>query len=219
MKRVLIVEDLPVFQQTISESLQEMSTPWVMNIFGSGREALSFLREMKTPLDLALIDLGLPDISGVELIRELHSQYPEVPILVLSIFSTDDKVMDAFRAGAMGYVLKDDDCFAISQAVEQVMTGDFPISPMVARYLVEVATAAAPEPKMVKKPPNSPRLSRQERVLLEHIAAGRSYSEAADHMKLSLSTVQSYSRNLFRKLDAHSQTQAIARAKDFQLLS
>lgn len=216
MKRVLIVEDLVVFQRTLGEAINSLSQAWMMNIFASGKEALAFLREQSEPPDLALIDLGLPDISGVEVIRELHRDHPQVPILVLSMFSTDEKVMDAIHAGAMGYVLKDDETFAITDAIGQVMTGHFPISPMVARYLVKVASEVGP--KHATPLPNSPRLSRQERVLLEHIAAGRTYSEAANLMELTLSTVQSYSRNLFRKLDAHSQTQAIAKAKGYQLL-
>lgn len=214
LRQALIVEDDPLFQRVIGEAFSALDEPWLMHAFRTGGEALTFCQAQGQGLDLALVDLGLPDISGEEVIRSLHARKPTAPIMVISVFSDEDKVLAAIRAGAVGYILIGNECFEITQAIRQVLDGQFPISPMVARYLFKLAAPVGAPPSG-----EQPRLSPRERVLLEHIAAGLTYAEAAQRMGLTLATVQSYSRNLFRKLDCHSQTQALARARASGLVS
>lgn len=215
MKRVLIVEDTPEFQEALADLLGQMGHSWQIFSFVSGLAASDFLSQSTTPVDLALIDLGLPDMPGAELIAEIHQKWPEVSIVVISVFTNAEKVLTAIRAGAIGYLVKSDS-EAIKQGIEQVLAGEFPISPMVARHLIDlVAESAVSSPNESITSPLSP----QEHRLLEHIANGLSYAEAAEAMALTLSTIQTYSRNLFRKLDVHSKTQAIVKARGAGLIN
>jgi len=215
VKRVLIVEDTVAFQEALSGLLNEMQEPWQIFSFLNGENAMEFVQHAKTEVDLALVDLGLPDMAGADLIAEIHSKWPEVPIVVISVFTNAGKVLPAIRAGAIGYLLKSD-LGSIKRGVEQALAGEFPISPLVARHLINIITQSAK--KKNKSKDQLTTLSPQEHRLLEHIASGLSYAEVAKSMKLSLSTVQTYSRNLFRKLDVHSKTQAIVRARDNGLI-
>lgn len=226
MKTILVVEDTPIFQAVIEAALEDLSIETQAQMFTTGNAAINFCEMRSAAPDLALVDLGLPDMSGIEVIERLRLMHPEMPILVISVFSSERKVIDAVRAGAMGYVLKGDDSMALSQAIAQVFDGHFPISPPVARYLFELASTAPL--KTVSGDERSdysgalaavPKLSKQERILLDHIAAGLSYREAADSMGLKLSTVLSYSRNLFRKLEVHSKTQALVKARQGGLIA
>jgi DNA-binding NarL/FixJ family response regulator len=224
MKTILVVEDTPIFQAVIESALGDLAIETEPQVFSTGRAAISFCEMRSVPPDLALVDLGLPDMSGIQVIERLRAIHPEMPILVISVFSSERKVIDAVRAGAMGYVLKGDDSMALSQAITQVFDGHFPISPPVARYLFVLAstaplraTEADDQDEMLAG--RVPKLSKQERILLDHIAAGLSYRDASESMGLKLSTVLSYSRNLFRKLQVHSKTQALVRARHDGLIS
>lgn len=215
MKRVLIVEDTPEFQDALADLLSQMKQPWQVFGFVNGQSTLEFVDQGARPVDLALVDLGLPDMSGVDLIEKIHEIWPEVPIVVISVFTNSEKVLNAIRAGAIGYLVKSDPD-AIAKGIEQVLAGEFPISPLVARHLIDIVSQSPnPDKESAVDSPLSP----QEQRLLQHIANGLSYAEAAEAMNLTLSTIQTYSRNLFRKLDVHSKTQALVKARDAGILA
>jgi len=216
MKRVLIVEDAIEFQGLLGKILAELEHRWMIHSFATGTDAVRAVLKFPVPPDLALVDLGLPDMSGVEVIEQFRALAPGMPILVISVYSSERKVLEAVKAEAMGYLLKNDET-AIADGIEQVLLGNFPISPVVARYLFTLATGDASLGRAGTH--GAPKLSQQETRLLGHIAEGLSYAEIAGEMGLALSTVQSYSRNLFRKLDVHSQTQALAKARQTGLLA
>ncbi len=224
MKNVLVIEDTPLFQAVIQSALDDLPFKTRAIRFATGSAAISYCLKAAVGPDLALVDLGLPDMSGVQVIERLREIYPDMPVLVISVFSSERKVVDAIRAGAMGYVLKGDDDIQLSRAIVQVLCGQFPISPVVARYLFELASGSAagrpPGPEgQADEMDGLPRLSPQEMALLEHIASGMCYRDAAESMGLKLSTVLSYSRNLFRKLEVHSKTQALLRARQRGLIA
>ncbi|WP_295449029.1 response regulator transcription factor [uncultured Thiodictyon sp.] len=213
VRQVLVVEDDPSFQRSIAEAVIQLGNQWLVHGFKTGAEALACCNDPAACLDLALVDLGLPDLDGIEVIRAIHDRFPAVPILVISVVSTETRVLAAIRAGALGYILKGDSSISMTRAIEQIMQGNYPISPKLARYLFKLAGRgpAAGVPEL-------PRLTSKEAELLQHLASGKSYGQAGEAMGVALSTVQSYIRNLYRKLDVHSQTQAVSRAREHGLL-
>jgi DNA-binding NarL/FixJ family response regulator len=213
VSEILIVEDDPYFRRSIGEAIQELGIPANVHEFSSGNEALTFFSDPAAKVDVALVDLGLPDIDGIAVIQAIHQRFPDSSIMVISVVSSEGRVIDSVRAGAIGYILKGDSSISVKRAIEQILDGNYPISPKIARYLFKLAG------KTVMTGSSAlPRLTNQETVLLALIAAGKSYKEAAEQMGVTLSTIQSYIRNLYRKLDAHSQTQAISRARENGLL-
>jgi len=213
VNHAFIVEDTDEFRGLLVQQLHALPHAWEITAFASGAEAMNAVEFLAQPPDIALVDLGLPDAEGADVIRVLHAAFPELPILVISVYAREDKVLEAVRAGAKGYLLKDDE-EAIARGVQEALAGNFPISPVVARHLFAVLReddeATSPIPAIK---PSKPRLAPQELRILALIQQGLSYGQVAEDMGLALSTVQSYSRNLYRKLDVHSQTQALARAR------
>jgi DNA-binding NarL/FixJ family response regulator len=205
--RALIVEDDLEFRLYLSDVLARLAVPWRVECVTLGQEAIAFARSLEGELDLALVDLGLPDMDGLQVVSWLRRHYPETPIVILSVIATEEKVMAALRCGANGYLLKDDDVMDVAGAVEQVLQGHHPISPQLAGYLIRAIGRQGASPVV------SVELSERESQLLQQIAAGLSYAEAAHAMGVKISTMHSYSKSLFRKLDVTSKTQAALYAR------
>ena len=211
MKRVILVEDEVEYQTHLADALMTGDGTWSVNNFTNGKSAVEFLKGLTTPPDIAIVDLGLPDMSGIDVIQEFHDRRPSMPILIFTSFPSAMNVRDGISRGARGYIVKDDHGITISTAIHEALIGHTPISPKVAGYL----TGFVKQNKNIVK--DKPRLSLQEQKLLDMISAGNSYAVAAHSMGLKLSTVHSYSRNLFKKLNAKSKTQALIRAREFGL--
>lgn len=213
IRQVLLVEDNPLFQTLVLGAVNKLGRGWEVTACQRGREALELLHSKATAFDLALVDLGLPDISGVEVISAARESDPELPIMVISVISAEASVLAAIRAGARGYILKSDSESAMAEAISQVLEGNYPISPALARTLFRLA--GSPAEGTVD---NTFGLTPRELETLRSLAKGNSYDEVARLMGISLSTVQTNVRNLYRKLDAHSQLQAVNKARDHGLL-
>lgn len=207
----LIVEDDPTFEASMTLALADLGTHWRAVSFATAREALRFIDRTDTRIDLGLVDIGLPDASGIEVISKLRARFSDIPIMVVSVISAERSVLAAIRAGARGYLLKDDSTPIIAEALRQSLEGNYPISPALARYLFKSAGSS-------DRPSDLPELTPKELQLLRNLARGRSYAEAAQQMDIALSTVQTHIRNLYRKLDVHSQVQAVTKAQDCGLI-
>ena len=212
-RRILVVEDNPLFEQVIGQVIESLGIDGKTYFCQTGSQALSLCDDNKVGLDLALVDLGLPDISGIEVIQGLRRRYPNLPIMVISVISTERSVLAAVRAGARGYILKGDSKAAITQAIQELMLGNYPITPALARYLFKMAGGATGTSANTEH-----KLSPRELETLQHLSKGHKYEEVARIMGIALSTVQYNIRNLYRKLDANSQMQAVTKARDQGLI-
>jgi two-component system nitrate/nitrite response regulator NarL len=211
---VLLVEDDLVFQETFARVFAQLGGDWKIHAFQDGASALQAVAEPGRRFELALIDLGLPDMSGIELIAALRGRFADLPILVTTAFSAEETFLSAIRAGARGYLLKGDTELSLLQSIEQVMRGQYPFSPALARYLFRLAGSPSAMPAE-----SSLRLSPRELELLQLISKGHSYGRCAEVMQISVSTVQTHIRNMYRKLEVSNQRQAISKAQSSGLLS
>lgn len=165
--------------------------------------------------DYWLVDLGLPDGSGIELIRAVRALYADAHVLVISVFGDVDNIVKSIEAGANGYLLKDAVDKDLVQAITAIGEGGTPLSPLIASRLLErmmpalgsSGSAAVLEPATL--------LSAREGELLNLLSRGYKYAEAATLMQVTLSTVQTYIRRIYIKLSVESKSEAIfeARAK------
>jgi len=213
-RRILIVEDNPSYSRQIQNALQKWGVVGALHLCATGDDVFKLLETPKFGLDLALIDLGLPDISGIEVIKRLRRAFPELPIMVISAISSERSVLSAIRAGARGYILKDDSEYVIAHAISQVLMGHYPITPSLAHALFKLAGS----PTAADLGDLNFKLSPRELETLQFIAQGLSYEEVGRKMGVALTTVQSNIRSLYRKLDAHSQGQAVSKARAAGLL-
>ena len=213
ISKVLLVEDDLVFQGTFVRVFAKMAGDWEIQAFQDGASALEALSQPQAQFTLALIDIGLPDITGIEVIAKARLRFAELPILVTTTFSAEDTFLLAIRAGANGYLLKGDTETALRNSIELVLQGQYPVSPALARHLFRLAGAPNASPVA-----NNLNLSPRELELLKFIAKGCSYATCADVMNISLSTVQTHIRNTYRKLEVCNQRQAITKAQSSGLL-
>jgi DNA-binding NarL/FixJ family response regulator len=178
-------------------------------------QAARSLLEGRPPPDVALVDLGLPDGDGTELIRELATHCPGTAVLVATVFGDESHVVRALEAGARGYLLKDSSRDELSRAVHTVHAGGAPLSPQVARHLLKrFATPAAPAGgQRQTKGLMLERLTSRESEILTLIAQGHSVAEVARLLHLSPHTVTTHVKHIYDKLAVSNRVQAVNKAR------
>ena len=165
--------------------------------------------------DVLIVDLELPDGSGLDLIAHVHSRWPAMHVLVLTVLDDEHKVITAIERGADGYLLKDESAIALLDAVVEVSEGGSPISPAIARHLVRRLAQQAPSADTAA---TSVALSERERQVLQLAAKGYAYAEVATLLGIGVSTVASYTRHIYEKLQVDSRSSAVYEATRLGLI-
>ncbi len=204
MTEVVIVEDQQEIRDGLAMLIGSMEGYRCTRTFASMEQALKAMEDK--PADLALIDIGLPGMDGIEGTRRLKARHPEMQILILSIYGDDDRIFRAVCAGASGYLLKSTSPVRILEAIREAASGGAPMSPEIARRVVELFRRHHPPPGA------DHHLSPQEMHLLRLLGDGHHYKTAAAEMNLSLHTVVTYIKQIYRKLHVHSKSEAVAKA-------
>ncbi|CAN7533150.1 response regulator transcription factor [Variovorax sp. LjRoot84] len=217
---VLVVEDdrnaRAFFEASVRRSPQ---LRWLDGL-GTVREALAWLADADEIPDVLLADLGLPDGSGLDVIRAAVARFPECEPLVISVFGDEDNVLASIEAGAVGYIHKDAAPEDIAHTILEMKAGASPISPMIARRVLakyrSLRLERGPAPAAAPEAPSL--LSVREQEVLALIARGFSYAEIARLKTLSVHTVQTHIKNLYGKLAVHSKNEAVFEATRLGLL-
>ena len=172
----------------------------------SPQEARSYMaRGVFHSISLALVEVGLSDSSGLDLIARLHRREPGLPILGVSAWSMEDVILAALRAGAVGYVLQDRDDLEIALALQSVLRGGAFIDPFMARRLIEEWTAQASQAPGCS---NAQALNAREACILRLVVDGLTNREIAEHLLLSRDAVELHIKNIYQKLSVSLHTQA-----------
>lgn len=209
--RVAVVEDDVASRIALVEALNLAPDMRLLWAAGSRGEALAALLPPCTEIpDVLLVDLGLPDGSGLEVIAAARRRWPRCASMVCTIFGDEGHVLAAIEAGAMGYLLKDSMADEVVQEVRSLHAGGSPISPLVARKLLLRAQAEAPAPAEALEP--VPELSTRELEVLRLVARGHTLVEVAQAMDVSQHTTRSYVRRIYDKLQVGSRAEAVNKA-------
>jgi len=212
---VLLVEDDIAVRRRLEDILLQFGYKLETIIFATTlAEARACIAER--PIALALVDIGLPDGSGIDLIKDLHLKDPALAILVISAWCTQDVILSALRAGAVGYVLKERDDLEVAIALRSVLRGGAPIDPFVAKRIIEELPAEANEVKT--NPEHLQTLTNRESQILQLVAEGLGNRDIADKLFLSRHTVECHIKRIYRKLAVSSRTRAIHTARQHGLL-
>ncbi|MBI1351270.1 MAG: response regulator [Actinomycetales bacterium] len=204
--RVLIVEDHPIFAAGLAALLETHPDIVVVGIASDGPEALELASRL-SDIDVVLMDLNLPSMSGVEVTAQLATGTDPPVVLVITMVDDDDTVMAALRSGARGYVLKDATGDQIVSAIRAVADGGAVFGPGIAtRVLEHSSRGSAPGP--------ADGLTDRERQVLNRIKVGASNAQIARELGLSLKTVQNYVSRVLDKLQVTDRTQAALKASD-----
>jgi len=164
------------------------------------------LREIPShPPDVVLMDINLPGMKGYDCVRKLKAAHPGVQFLMLTVYEDSDSLFNSLRAGASGYLLKRTASARLLEAIKDVFEGGAPMSPQLARRVVQFFSKPTPESASLAK------LTPAEREFLDQLANGYAYKEIADRMNISIDTVRSYVRTVYEKLHVHSRTEAVVK--------
>jgi len=212
---VAIVEDDARYRAGL-EALFEAAPGYVVGAsFPSARQAVAWAEErsaLREPLlwGLVILDLETPGMGGIEAIRRLKALSPDLPVVVVTVFEDPATLLEAIRAGADGYLLKKTPGVSLLEQVGVVLAGGASLTPAIARSLLELVREGAPATSGVA--PSRLDLTTREQEVLRGLVHGLAYKEIADHLQISLDTVRTHIRRLYRKLAVQSAAAAVNRA-------
>ncbi|NLJ34243.1 MAG: response regulator transcription factor [Firmicutes bacterium] len=205
--RILLVDDHPLLRQGIRKVLEFEADMRVVGEAGNGEEALKLARRLQ-PL-VIIMDINLPDISGIEATRLIKAELPDTKILALTIHDNDEYVVQMVRAGATGYILKDVDPGGLVKAVRAAAKGESYISPSIAGKVFEALNRLSRQEESL---PRERLLTNREQEVLELIVQGCSNAKIAELLAISEKTVKNHVTSVLRKLNVQDRTQAAVHA-------
>lgn len=209
MKSILIVEDSEATRHRLEDAITNGGQFELSGAVSTYTEALDFIRQ--TPPDILLTDLDLPDGNGVDLIKLINLPAVKTQLaIVITVFGDGYHVIEALKAGASGYLLKDDDFMDINEAISQMVEGGAPISPSIARYLLNELSIT--DSSSEDKKPAASILSPREKEVLLLVSKGYTSKEIAKMLDLSYYTVREYVSNVYKKLSVKNKMQAVSEA-------
>jgi len=175
---------------------------------GAFEDCLDLLHNIEeTKPDVVLMDIQMPKINGIEAVRMLREKYPDLKILMQTIFEDNEKIFQSILAGASGYILKNTSPARILDFIKETYEGGAPMSPTVATKVLKIVASQSPSTKT-----DSFNLSDREKEILSCLVKGMSYKLIADACSISIDTVRGHIRNIYEKLHVHSKGEAIATA-------
>jgi DNA-binding NarL/FixJ family response regulator len=208
--RVAVVEDKRDIRESLAIIINGTEGFRCTGSFRSMEEALEKIGH--DPPDVALVDIGLPGMSGIEGIRLLKERRPELVFLVLSVYDDDERIFDALCAGACGYMLKKTPPARLLESLRDAAQGGAPMSPEIARRVVALFREIRPPARA------DYHLTPHELRLLELLAKGHSYKSAAAALGVTPHTVSFHLRSIYDKLQVHSKSEAVAKALSNRLI-
>jgi DNA-binding NarL/FixJ family response regulator len=206
--RVLLADDHVLIREGLRRMLETMPGVLVVGEARDGEEALARATELQP--GVILMDVQMPGLDGIETTRRVQAELPGVEVVMLSTTAPDDVVMEAVRAGARGYLLKDANAEELLQAIQAAGAGRSYFSSQIAAKLAGGLQRGGPAAE---------RLTARELAVLRHLALGESNKEIAARLQISENTVESHLRNVYAKLDVRSRTEALRRASDWGILA
>ncbi len=209
MINIAIVEDDTFVRESLQEFINDQPDMVCSAVKGSVEAFLSYLNEENVP-DVVLMDIGLPGMSGISGIRLVKERFPEVNILMLTVYHDSHRIFNSLCAGASGYLLKNTPFPQIREAIEIVARGEACMSPQIARKVVDFFQTER------KKEKESP-LTDKEKEIVMCLVEGMSYKMIADKECISLETVRSHIKNIYKKLEVHSKAEVIRKSLEGEI--
>ncbi|MCU0441695.1 MAG: response regulator transcription factor [Bacteroidia bacterium] len=204
--RIAIVDDKQPNRVSLQEKLSFLKDIDVAFLAANGEDFLNKIKAEKQLVDVVLMDIDMPIMNGIEAVNIAASLYPETKFLMLTVFDDDDKIFEAIKAGAIGYLLKDENVDKIVDALWQIVEfGGSPMSPRIARKALQLLMNAKVEAKQKEETV----LSAREMDILKGLVEGLDYKGVADKLFISPHTVRTHITKIYQKLHVSSKTQAV----------
>jgi len=205
--RVWLVEDNALFATTVQRVVNSFDGMRCDGVFSSAETAIAALARAPSP-EVILLDVQLPRMDGIEALATFRERVPGAQVIILTVFDDPDKIFRAVCAGASGYILKSSGIDQIGQAIQQVVSGGAPMTPEVARKVLEAFATTGGVPESTE----DYQLTDRELDILRLLADGLVKKEIGDHLNISVHTVSTHLRKVYRKLHVGTNTGAVAKA-------
>ncbi len=213
--RIVIVDDHPLFREGIKTIIAHNGRFEVIAEAGTGREGFDKCRDLKP--DLVLLDISLPDENGMEVARQIRHHLPRTRIVILSMHAKIDYIVEAFQAGATGYVVKESAAERLAQAIDAVAAGEYFLDSSISHEVVaKLMKSPAKEAKVSDA--GYGQLTAREQEIMRMLAEGATKADIADRLCLSVKTVENHRANIMRKLDIHSAMELVRYAARLGLI-
>lgn len=214
-KKIMIIDDHPLFREGLKAIIERDNRYKVIGEAGTGRQGIKMARELRP--DLAVIDISLPDLNGIQVTQEMIDQLPKIKIMIVSMHSKIDYIAEAFQAGALGYVAKDSASDRLLQGIDCVLKGDYFLDSSVSHQVVEkLLQFPVKEAKIADSEYGS--LTPREQEVMRLLAEGSAPKEIADKLCISPKTVENHRANIMKKLDIHSTMELVRYAARLGLI-
>ena len=213
--KIAIVEDNSFLMKAVEDKLSFFKDIVIKWKAVNGKDCLEKIDEDHL-IDLVLMDIEMPFLNGVDATEQIKKKYPQIKIVILTVFDNDENIFNAIKAGADGYLLKDVDPESLYKGIVDTMNGGAAMTPSIALRTLKllrnpIDLKSVPEQEQVS-------LTNREAEVLEQLSNGLSYTKIADNLFLSPSTVRKHIENIYAKLQVHSKLEAIQKAKRINLI-
>ena len=214
MIRIAIAEDIQKIAETLKEKI-ELSSDFKVKVIANNGKILMQELAKNNSIDVIIMDINMPELDGIEATLKVNKQYPNIKIIMSTVFDDEQNIFNAIMAGASGYLLKDEPPAMIHRSIFEAMEGGAPMSPIVARKSLELLKYG------LKSPVDESvdyALTKRELEILQHIAKGLTYDQVGNSLFISYGTVRKHVENIYKKMKAHNKIEAIQKGKDSGLI-
>ncbi len=213
--RIAIVDDNSFLINAIKEKLSFFDAVLIKYSATNGKEILEKLTHDKN-IDLLLMDIEMPEMNGIEATFEIKKKYPQLKIIMLTVFDNDENIFNAIKAGADGYLLKEIDPNGLYNGIQETLSGGAAMTPSIA--LKTLKLLRNPVDFDTVNTSEEIKLTQREIEVLEQLSKGLNYNSIAENLFLSPSTVRKHIENIYSKLQVHSKLEAVQKAKRNNLI-
>ncbi len=215
--RIAIAEDNYFLARTLKEKLAEFKNVFMDIVATNGEELLILLKDNHN-LDAIIMDIEMPKMDGIKATAAVKKLYPQIGVIMLTVFEDDEKIYQAIKAGASGYLLKEESGEKIYAAIQQVCEGGASMSAKVTQRTIHLLRLGTNIESLTAPAAETIALSSKETEVLQHISAGLNYKEIASNISISPSTVRKHTENIYKKMGVHNKMEAVAKANEMKLI-
>ncbi len=215
--KIALAEDNLMLARSIQEKLGFFSEELLFRFHCINGKTLLQKLESDHDLDVILMDIEMPEMDGIEATEIISDRYPEIKIIILTVFDDEQRIFNAIQAGAKGYLLKDEPPHKILESIQMVMEGGAPMSPGIAAKTLELLRGEK-KSEAKEKDANTFDLSKREIEILEQIGQGLNYKEISENLYISPFTVRKHIENIYRKLQVNNKIRAIQKATRHRII-
>ncbi|GJQ61870.1 MAG: DNA-binding response regulator [Melioribacteraceae bacterium] len=218
--KIAIAEDNDLLAASVKEKL-EIFEDEVEHIF-RGKNGIDFLEKLQKnrAVDVILMDIEMPRMDGISTTMKVTELYPQIKIIMLTVFDDQEKIFQSIQAGASGYLLKDETPDKIIDGIKMIMAGGAPMSPTIAAKALNLLRTPPSKEITEKNKSKNPEftLTQRETDVLTQLSKGLDYNQASENLFISPSTVRKHIENIYKKLQVHNKIQAVQKAQKYNLI-